>query len=227
MKSILIEGQLRSGVGKKATRELRAKGLVPCSVYGGKENINFTAPAHAFKSLVYTPEFYLAELKLDGREVKTVMQDIQFDVITDEIQHIDFRELQDDKKIVVEIPVRLEGVPAGAKEGGKVHQRIKKIKAKLLPKNLVEHITVQIEHLTLGKSVRVSELKIDGIEFLNPANIPIVSVLIPRAAKEEVPAAATAATTTTATAATPAAGAPAAAPAAPEKGAAKSDEKKK
>ena len=226
MKSILIEGQIRSGVGKKATRELRAKGLVPCSVYGGKENINFTAPVHAFKSLVYTPEFYLADLKLDGREVKAVMQDIQFDAITDEIQHIDFRELQEDKKIVVEIPVKLEGVPAGAKEGGKIHQRIKKIKAKLLPKNLVEHITVQIEHLTLGKSVRVSELKIEGIEFLNPPNIPIVSVLIPRAAKEEVPAAAAAATTTATTTAAPATGAPAAA-AAPEKGAAKPEEKKK
>jgi large subunit ribosomal protein L25 len=225
MKSITIEGQARKSTGKKDTRTLRKSGHVTCNLYGGSENVDFSAPSPSFKELVYTPEFYTANLKVDGKEIKAIMQHIQFDPVTDELMHIDFMELHPDKKVTLELPVKLEGVPAGTKEGGKINQRMKKLKVRLLPKDLIEHITIKIDHLELGDSVRIRELKMDGIEFLNAPHIPVVSVLIPRAVKEEVPAttAATAATATTATAATPAAGTTPA----PEKGAAKPEEKKK
>ena len=90
MKSIIIEGEARKTTGKRETRELRKKEMVPCSIYGGNENINFVAPLKAFKDLVYTPEFYTATLKVDGKEINAVMQDIQFDPLTDDLIHIDF-----------------------------------------------------------------------------------------------------------------------------------------
>jgi large subunit ribosomal protein L25 len=194
---------VRSDIGKKHTADLRKAGNIPCSIYGGKENINFYAPTTSFKDLVYTPEFYTATISVDGKNFSCVMQDIQFHPISDDILHIDFRELSPEKKMTLELPVKLEGVPAGAKEGGKIFQRMKRIRVRLLPKDLIEHITVKIDHLTLGKSVRVGDMKIEGIEFMNAPHIPIVSVLIPRVEKEETPAAATAEAATTA--ATPAA----------------------
>src|SRR5215831_12724560 len=135
MKTITIEGQVRKATGKSETNALRKSGQVPCSIYGGKENINFSAPVAAFKALVYTPEFYTATIVIDGKQVNTVMQHLQFHPLTDEIQHIDFLELNDDKKINVELPVKLEGVPAGTKEGGKINHRMKKLKVRLYPKD--------------------------------------------------------------------------------------------
>ncbi|MBS1657905.1 MAG: 50S ribosomal protein L25/general stress protein Ctc [Chitinophagales bacterium] len=222
MKAINIEGKNRSDIGKKSTAELRKNGHIPCSIYGGEKNVNFYAPKVSFKELVYTPEFYAANITVDGNTYNCVMQDLQFHPITDEILHIDFRELNPEKKITVELPVKLEGTAAGTREGGKVNQRMKRLRVRLLPKDLVEHITVKIDHLTLGKSVRVGEMQMEGIEFLNAPHIPIVSVLVPRVEKEETPAAATA---ETAAAATPAAGTAPAAGAAPA--AEKKEEKKK
>ena len=219
MKSITIEGQIRKSAGKTETRELRKSGQIPCSIYGG-ENIIFSAPVTAFKNLVYTPEFYTAKINVDGKEIHAVMQDIQFDPVTDEILHIDFMELNDEKKVTLELPIRLEGAPAGVRQGGKINQRMKKLKVRLYPKDLVEHITIKIDHLELGKSVRIGDLKVEGIELLNAPHIPIVSVIIPRVAKEETPVPATAAAGTTAAA-------PAGAAATPEKGAEKKEDKKK
>ncbi len=222
MKSITIEGTVRTNSGKKEAFEVRRQGNIPCSLYGGSDNVNFFAPVAAFKDLVYTPEFYTAQINVDGKQYNCVMQDIQFDPISDDVLHIDFREMHPEKKIVLELPVNLEGTAPGVKEGGRIFLRMKKMKVKLYPKDLVEHITVKVDHLDLGKSVRVSELNIPGIEFLNAPNIPIVSVLIPRVEKEAAPAAAT----TTAAAATTEAAAGEAPPAA-EKGAPKADDKKK
>jgi len=230
MKAITIEGKIRSNVGKQNTQALRKQGNIPCSIYGGTENINFYAPVNAFKELVYTPEFYTAQISVDGKQFNCVMQAIQFHPISDDVLHIDFREMHPDKKIVLELPVKLEGVAPGVKEGGRIYQRMKKMKVRLLPKDLIEHITVKIDHLELGKSVRVSEMKLEGIEFLNAPHIPIVSVLIPRIEKEETPAAAAAVEgAVPAEGATPAAGTTPAAGATPagEKGAAPAEEKKK
>ncbi|MBA3647572.1 MAG: 50S ribosomal protein L25 [Chitinophagales bacterium] len=228
MKTITIEGQIRNTSGKAEIKSLRKSGQILCSISGGEKNVSFCAPATAFKDLVYTPEFYTATIKLDGKESTAVMQEIQFDPLTDEIQHIDFLELNEHKKLTVQLPITLEGTPVGTKEGGKINQRVKKLKVRLYPKDLMEHITVKIDHLELGKSIRISEMKMDGVEFLNAPHIPIVSVFVPRQVKEETPVAAApvaAATPAAGTLAAPAAGA-APAPAA-EKGGAKKEAKKK
>lgn len=223
MQSINIEGTIRKSVGKRETRELRKNGQIPCSLYGGKETFNFYAPATSFKNLVYTPEFLTAKIMLEGKEREALMQDLQFDPVTDQLNHIDFMELSEDKKVTVNLPIRLEGIPAGVRAGGKINQRMKKLKVRMYPKDLLSHISIKIDHIDLGKSVRVSDLQHDGIEFLNPANFPILSVIIPRVVKEETPTVA-ATTAAPAASATPAAGA--AAPAA-KKDDKKDDKKKK
>jgi large subunit ribosomal protein L25 len=218
MQSITIEGQIRKSAGKRETRELRKNGQVPCSLYGGKDTLNFSAPATSFKNLVYTPEFLIAKIILDGKEREALMQDLQFDPVTDQLTHIDFLEMNADKKVTVDIPIKLEGIPAGVRAGGKINQRMKKLKVRMYPKDLVPFISIKVDHVELGKSVRISDLKNEGFEFLAAPNFPILSVIIPRVVKEETPVAAAPA----------AAASPAAAPAAAaEKGAAKKDDKKK
>src|SRR5215217_5264589 len=113
MKSITIEGQLRTESGKKATRQLRSQQQVPGVIYGGKSEINFTAPASEFKSIVYTSEFMLADIKVDGSSYRCILKDLQFDKVTDSLIHVDFLELVEDKKVVASLPLKYVGIPAG------------------------------------------------------------------------------------------------------------------
>ena len=218
MKPIVIEGTLRAESGKKLSRDLRKTEEIPCNI-NGIENFKFSAPVKSFRHLVYSPDFKTATIKLGDKEVNCVIQELQFHPVTDELVHVDFIELVPGKKIVVEIPVKVSGVSKGIKDGGKLYQRIKKLKVKTTPEKLVDRIAVDVTNIELGKSIRVGEMKLDGMEILNAAHIPVVSVLIPRVIKEETPVAAAAAPVEGAAApaavAPAAAGAPAAAAAKP------------
>jgi large subunit ribosomal protein L25 len=222
MKTITIEGQLRTELGKTATRHLRSQEKVPGVIYGGAKEINFSAPAMAFKPLVYTPDFQFAEIKLNGDTYRCIMKDLQFDKVTDQLIHVDLLELVEDKKVIASIPLKFVGSPVGVKEGGKLHIKMKALKVKTYPKYLREHIEVNIDDLELNGNVRVEDVEIENYEILNSPRIPIASVNLTRELKQEeaTPAAgtapaATAAGTTGAAgpagAATPAAPAPAAA----------------
>ncbi len=207
MKSITIEGSLRTGFGKTATRQLRSQELVPGVIYGGSQEINFSAPAAAFKNLVYTPSFQIAEVKLEGKTYRTILKDLQFDKITDALTHVDLLELVDDKKVIATIPLKFVGTSPGVKDGGKLVIKIKSLKVKTYPKNLKEQIEVSIDNLELNGNIRVEDVKAENFEILNSPRIPIASVTMTRQLKQEEAAA------------TPAAGAaaPAAAPAAAAK----------
>ena len=210
MKSITIEGSLRTGFGKTATRQLRSQELVPGVIYGGPQEISFSAPAAAFKKFVYTPSFQVAEVVLDGKTYRTILKDLQFDKIDDKLIHIDLQELVDNKKVIAEIPLKFVGVSSGVKDGGKLVIKIKSLKVKTYPKYLKEQIEVSIDGLELNGNIRVEDVKIDNYEILNSPRIPIASVVLTRQLKQEeatvAPAAAKAAP---AAAATPAAAAPA------------------
>ena len=132
MKSITIEGQLRTGFGKTATRQLRSQELVPGVIYGGSQEINFHAPAAAFKKLVYTPSFQIAEVVLEGKTYRTILKDLQFDKVDDKLIHIDLLELVEDKKVVADIPLKFVGVSVGVKDGGKLITKMKSLKIKTL-----------------------------------------------------------------------------------------------
>jgi len=212
MKSITIEGQLRTESGKKATRQLRSQQFVPGVIYGGKSEINFSAPASAFKGIIYTSEFMLADVKIDGASYRCILKDIQFDKVTDALTHVDFLELVEDKKVIATLPLKYSGVPAGVKAGGKLVTKMKSLKIKTLPKYLKEHIDVDISNLELNENLRVQDVIADNMEVLNSPRIPIASVTMTRQLKQEEATApkAAAAAPAAAKAATPAAAAPAA-----------------
>ncbi len=204
MKTITIEGQLRTEFGKSATRQLRSENKVPAVIYGGAKEINFSAPASAFKDIIYTPEFILAEIKVDGNIYKCVLKDLQFGKVSDDLIHVDFLELVANKTVLVNIPLKFVGVPQGVKEGGKLVVKIKSLKVKALPRHLLEHIEVNIDDLKLNENIRVQDVKPDNMEIMNSPRIPIASVTMTRQLKQEeakaAPAAATPATAAAATA---------------------------
>ena len=185
MKTITIEGQLRTETGKKHTRRLRSQGMVPGVIYGGKQEVNFAAPALSFKSLVYTSEFQLAEVKVEGTTYRCILKDIQFNKVSDELAHVDFLELVEDKKIVATIPIRFSGVAIGVKDGGKLVTKMKTLNVKTFPKFLKENIEVDLTKLELNGNIRVEDVKDPNYEIQNSPRIPIASVVMTRQLKQE------------------------------------------
>src|SRR5580658_3735873 len=214
MKTITIEGQLRTEIGKQATRQLRSEEKVPGVIYGGAKEVNFAAPATAFKTLVYTPDFQFAEVKVGGNSYKCILKDLQFDKVTDDLIHVDLLELVEDKKVIATIPIKFTGAAKGVKDGGKLITKMKALKVKTFQKFLKENIEVDLTELELNGNVRVQDVKAENYEILNSPRIPIASVVLTRQLKQEEAAVAPTAGAPAAVGvagAKPAAGAPAAA----------------
>ena len=203
MKTITIEGQLRTETGKKYTRQLRSQQLVPGVIYGGSQEVNFYAPVLSFKNLVYTSEFQLAQLNIDGKSYRCILKDVQLNKVTDELAHLDFLELVEDRKVVATIPIKFTGSSIGVKEGGKLVAKIKSLKVKCYPKDLRENIEVDLTDLEINGNIRVEDVKDDNLEIHNSPRIPIASVVMTRQLKQEEASAAPAAAAAT-TAAAPA-----------------------
>ncbi len=185
MKTITIEGQLRTDSGKKATRQLRSQKMVPGVIYGGPKEINFSAPATAFKDIVYTPEFMLANVIIEGASYRCILKDLQFHKVTDLLLHVDLLELVENKKVIATLPLNYVGTPVGVKAGGKLVLKMKSVKVKTLPKYLKEHIDVNIEGLELNENIRVEDIPMVNMEVLNSPRIPIASVTMTRQLKQE------------------------------------------
>lgn len=183
MKTITIEGQLRTETGKKATRHLRSQDMVPGVIYGGAKEVSFAVTAADIKPIVYTPNFYIAEIVLDGTSYKCILKDIQFDKVSDKLIHIDLLELVEGKKVVANIPLSFEGTSIGVKNGGRLVIKMKALKVKTLPKDLKEKIVVSIDKLAIGGNIRVSDVIAENMEVMNSPRIPIVSVVVTRALK--------------------------------------------
>lgn len=184
MKSIAISGSPRENVGKRDAKELRYAGKVPAVLYGGKEQVHFAIDAPELKDLVYTPEVNFAELTIAGTKYNAIMQDIQIHPLTEKIQHIDFLQLFDDKAVNIEIPVKLTGTSPGVKEGGKLVQKLRKLKVNALPKDVPQFVEVSLASLEVGKSVRVRDLKPKGFTITNVQEDTVVSVIMSRALKQ-------------------------------------------
>ncbi len=189
MKTLAISVKERQNVGKTSTRALRNQGNVPCVLYGGEKQVTFYAHENDFRKLVYTPNTFVVELNINGSKTKAIMQDIQFHPVTDKILHIDFLEVFDGKPITVSLPVVLDGVAIGVKNGGNLMFRIPKIVSKGLVANLPQAITINIEHLSIGMFISIKDIAVKGVEFLAPPNSVVVAVKTARAAileEEEV-----------------------------------------
>ena len=185
MKTITIEGHLRTEAGKKAARQIRSQENVPAVIYGGAKEVNFYASAKAFKPLVYTSEFLIAEVAVDGKKYRCILKDLQFDKVSDLLLHVDLLELVDDKKVVATLPLKLVGSSVGVKAGGKLVSKVKAVKVKALPKDLREFIELDISSLELNANLRIEDIKVANMEIMNSPRIPVASVVMTRQLKQE------------------------------------------
>jgi len=185
MKSLAISVKERENVGKSSSKALRNQGKVPCVLYGGEKQVCFYAHENDLRKIVYTSDVFLIELDIDGKKTKCVMQDIQFHPVTDKILHIDFLEVFDDKEVTVEIPVILNGLSIGVRNGGNLLFRRKKIITRAIPGNLPDAIEVNIEELKIGDFIYIKDLKSDNYTFLAPDSSVVVGVKTARGAIED------------------------------------------
>ncbi len=192
METVNVTIQPRTETGKKANHQIRKDGRIPAVLYGKDSNHIFTTTHKEVKSLIYTANFKLASIEIDGASHNAIVKDIQFHPVTDQIMHIDFVKLIDNHPVKVEVPIRFKGTSPGVKEGGKLIQSMRKVKIKATPENLVDELVADISGVMLGQAIRINELEIgEGIEILSPANTPVASVEVPRALKTEDEVAAT------------------------------------
>jgi large subunit ribosomal protein L25 len=182
MKSITIKGQERESVGKKATKALRDAGMVPCVIYGGSQPVHFAAEEKAFKNLVYTPNAHTVVVDLKGKTTDAVLQDIQFDPISDAILHIDFYQLSENKEIMMEVPVKITGTSPGVLLGGDLRLNQRRLKVKALPKNLPDFVEANISELQMGNKLYVTKIETNNFKLMHPDNTVVCQVKISRAA---------------------------------------------
>jgi large subunit ribosomal protein L25 len=205
MKSVTLSGSPRANVGKTDANMLRAKGMVPCVIYGAGEQTHFSADIRHFKNIIFTPETNLVNIELEGKTYKTVLQEAQYHKINDRLIHADFLLVSEDKPVIVQLPVKTIGQSEGVKAGGKLVLKLRKLKVRGLIDKLPEFIELDITKLSIGKSISAGDVVIDGLTLLHPKNISIISVETTRA----VAAAETAAAPAAKSAAAPAKAAPA------------------
>jgi len=215
MKTFKLEASPREEVGRKASKILRKQGLIPAVLYGqmpielpyegtlnkGEKVVeignqkgvivtDFTVSLDGLRKLIYTPEIYVTEIDIKGsKQVKAIVKETQYHPVTDVLLHIDFLEVFDDKPVVMEVPVVLEGHAAGVKAGGKLNQSMRKLKVRGLASDIPEILTVNVDHLELGKVIKVGELQFENIELVNPKNTVICIVKMTRASQSAAAAA--------------------------------------
>ena len=176
MKTLAISAKLRNGTGKTDSKALRNQGNVPCVLYGGEKQVCFYAHENDFRNLVHTPDVFIVELDIEGEKCRAVMQDLQFHPVTDKLLHLDFLQIFDDKEVTMTIPVHLEGMSIGIRNGGVLSFRRRKIITRAIPGNLPEYIEINIEDLEIGQSIFIKDLRVDKYSFLAADNAVVVGV---------------------------------------------------
>jgi ribosomal protein L25, ctc-form len=188
MKEINLTGQLRSDLGKKASKSLRKEGLIPCNMYGiattdGKPSaFSFTVPMTELRKLIYTPHIYLVNLTIDGKLHTAILKEIQFHPVTDAVLHVDFLEVNEEKPITIGLPVKLVGLAQGIRDGGRMSLSLRKLNVKAPYKSLPEHLDVDVTALTIGKSIKVGQLSYEGLELVTGKDVVVCSIKMTRAA---------------------------------------------
>jgi large subunit ribosomal protein L25 len=225
MKTIEIVGYKRANLGKSDSQQLRDQGYVPCVVYGGNEQVHFYAPMILFRDLVYTNEAHFVHLNVEGEESKAILQEVQFHPVSEIILHADFLKIAEDRKIKMSIPTRLVGKAKGVDKGGALVRKRAALTVYGFPKDMPDHIDVDVTELDFHHAIKVADMKMAGLEFIDPKQSAIAAVEVPRAAKLAAEDAAKAAEAPAEGAAAPAAGAAPAADA--KKEAPKKEEGKK
>ncbi len=190
METLSVNAELRTDINKKTTKALRREEKVPCVLYGGENTVHFAASARDFKKLLTSPKFHVVEINLDGKVHKAFLKAEQFHPVTDKLLHLDFQELVPGNKVLTKLPIRLTGLAKGVRSGGKLMVKERTVKVKAYPKDLVSEIVVDVTELELSKSVRVQDIDLPEVQFMDSPAIPIASVEITRALRSAAAAAA-------------------------------------
>jgi large subunit ribosomal protein L25 len=189
MKSVSISGSLRENVGKKDAKAQRNKGMIPCVIYGGKDQKMFVVDEREFKNLLYTPEVRYAEVNINGDVRKAIIQETQFHAITDKLMHVDFLEVVDGKPITIDLPFKVKGTSPGVLKGGMLKKRVRKLKVRGLLENIPEEIVADISNLDINDMTKIADIHIDNLEIVDNPNKVILQVVPTRgsaaAAEEE------------------------------------------
>lgn len=188
MKEINVTGQKRTDLGKKASKELRKQGLVPCNLYGeATENgrpvaLAFAAPMSELRKIVYTPHIYVINLVIDGENHTAVMKELQFHPVNDSLLHVDFFEVNDQKPITIGIPVKLTGLAQGVRDGGRMNLSIRKIEVTAPYQQIPEHLDIDVTKLRIGKSIKVGDLSFEGLTLATGKDVVVCSIKMTRQA---------------------------------------------
>ena len=183
MKTFNLTGSKRESTGKKAAKAYRKESLLPCVLYGGDEVVHFTVAKESIRKLIYTPDVHIVVLSIEKEKYTAILKDSQFHPVSDELLHVDFLQIFEERPVVLEIPVVLEGLAQGVKDGGKLSMNIRKLKVKGLYKNFPEKLVINIENLGLGKTIQVGNLNFDNLELLNAKDTVVAAVRLTRAAR--------------------------------------------
>ena len=183
MKDINVTGQKRSDLGKKATKQLRKEGLVPCNLYGEAKDENgkpkalaFAVPMTDLRKLVYTPHIYVVNLVIDGENHPAIMKELQFHPVTDALLHIDFFEIHEDKPITIGIPVKLNGLAQGVRDGGRLSLIVRKVNVTAKYQDIPETLDIDVTNMTIGKSIKVGDLKFEGLEMATSKEVVVCTI---------------------------------------------------
>ncbi len=183
MKTVVVKGEKRTTLGKKESKKLRAQEIVPAVLYGGDEPIHFAVPFSELRKLVYTPSVYLIDLDIDGEIYHSMMQDVQWHAVEEQILHVDFLRIEDSKSIKIEVPIHVTGLAKGIKAGGKLKTNLRRLKVKALANDLPDTINIDVTKLGIGDNIKVADLSLDNIELLDNKSNVVVAVVVTRAAK--------------------------------------------
>ena len=190
MKEITINAQVRTEFGKKASREFRRNGQVPAVVYGEEKDKNGLPVAKSIlvsekelNKLLYTPNVYIVNLNIDGKAVKAILKDLQSDFVTDRPVHVDFYEITETKPVVIEIPVKLNGLAEGVRAGGKLALNVRKLAVKATYDKFPDVLDIDVTNLGLGKTMKVAALNYEGLEIVTSKEVVVCAVRMTRAAR--------------------------------------------
>lgn len=177
MKTVSMSGSARQNVGKKDAKALRRENKVPCVLYGGsEEQVIFSVPRTDFKGLLFTPDTCYVELNIDGKKSMAILQDIQYHPVSDEVLHADFLRIFDDKPLTIAVPVKTTGTAAGVLLGGKLQIKLRKVRLCGLPNAIPQEVVLDITKLNIGQSIKVNEIKIEGVEVMEIKSSVVVTV---------------------------------------------------
>ncbi|MBE0650904.1 MAG: 50S ribosomal protein L25 [Bacteroidales bacterium] len=186
MNTVSLSGSLRENVGKKDAKLQRKLGKVPCVIYGGSEQKHFTLDQKDFKSIVFTPEIIIAKITLGDKTYESILQDIQYHPVSDEVLHADFLELNPEKPVTIALPIELKGTAPGVVKGGKLRLKMRKLRVKGLIHTMPEHVVIDISKLDVGRTIKVRDIKNTDLTFLEPGNLVIVSIAAARGVTADV-----------------------------------------